>query len=285
MHSLILALTLLTATVGADLPPVESGTVEVDGESIYYETAGEGPVLVFSHGLGGNHAIWYQQVVHFAPDYRVVTWDQRGFGRSTNRNNEAGPLTAAKDLAALVEYLGIDKATFIGQSMGGWTVMGFALAHPERVERLVFADTIAGIIDEEIGAAFDAYIRTAMAGPPPDELPIGRHPAIGENLSERDPTKAFLYTQIASVAEPAPRSIGLMLRQTSFPLDDVKAIEAPTLFIVGENDPIFSVDAVHKASTYVDGALVTMIAIAGHSPYFEMPGAWNAALTAFFTSE
>ena len=51
-----------------------------DGERVWYETAGEGPDLILTHGLGGNAAVWYQQVPYFAQHYRVISWDQRGFG-------------------------------------------------------------------------------------------------------------------------------------------------------------------------------------------------------------
>jgi 3-oxoadipate enol-lactonase len=68
---------------------VESGAesiwVEVDGR-------GDGPAVVLTHGLGGNHASWWQQVPALvAAGYRVVTWDQRGFGRSTRRGGDVGP--------------------------------------------------------------------------------------------------------------------------------------------------------------------------------------------------
>ena len=125
--------------------PRATGFVESDGERIYHEVCGEGEPVVLCHGAGGNHASWYQQVPAFASRYRVITWDQRGFGRSTNRADRSGPRAAVADLRGLLDHLAVDKAHLVGQSMGGWVILGFALAHPERVRSLVFASTTAGI--------------------------------------------------------------------------------------------------------------------------------------------
>ena len=86
---------------------LSSGTVDSDGESIYWEMASTGdgdtrPVVVLSHGAGGSHAVWFQQVPALARDFRVLTWDSRGFGNSTNTNEAHSPESAAADLAAIM---------------------------------------------------------------------------------------------------------------------------------------------------------------------------------------
>src|SRR3954468_114284 len=122
-------------------PPRRTGFVDHDGERIYYEVVGEGGVpLVLSHGAGGNHAVWYQQVAPFAVDRTVVTWDHRGYGRSTDRADRSGPEVAVGDLLAVLDALGIERADLVGQSMGGWTVVGAALARPGLARSLVLAD-------------------------------------------------------------------------------------------------------------------------------------------------
>src|SRR5689334_13474729 len=114
-------------------PEIFTGFVSSDGEEIYYESTGEGETILFCHGLGGNHANWFQQVPFFAGSYRCITWDQRGFGCSTNRGGEVSPARAVRDLKRLVDEPGLAPFHLIGQSMGGWAAVGFALAYPERV--------------------------------------------------------------------------------------------------------------------------------------------------------
>ena len=262
---------------------LQSGFVESGGEQIYYETIGQGDPVVFSHGLGGNHAIWYQQVPEFARLYKVITWDQRGFGRSTNAQGQSGPPAAVEDLEAVLDRLEIEKAHLVGQSMGGWAVLGFALKHPERVSSVVMADTIGGIYTDEIAAHFDAYIRTVVSSPSPAELPITLHPALGEALGASDPAQAFLYRQIGGLSAPPPANMGLLLRQTAYPLEDIKTLNLPVLFVVGENDPIFPPNVIRAASGLLAGSRLVQLPNAGHSPYFETPTAWNETVLGFLS--
>lgn len=259
----------------------ERGFVENEGEKIYYETYGSGDPVVFSHGLGGNHAIWYQQVYDFAKNHLVITWDQRGFGQSTNRNEQAGPDAAGRDLKALLDHLGIEKAHLIGQSMGGWTTMAFALENPERVRSIVFADTIAGIYTPEIEAQFDDYIRSRFSAPVRGASPFGSHPAIGEKHTAENPTHAFLYEQIGSATSPPPAPIAKLLRDTAYDHARIKTIAVPVLFVVGSDDPIFTPESIQAAAEIVPNCRVVQIADAGHSPYFERPNEWNAVVQHF----
>ena len=262
---------------------LQSGFVESGGEQIYYETVGRGEPVVFLHGLGGNHAIWYRQVPEFARSYKVVTWDQRGFGRSTNAQKQSGPPAAVEDLKAILDHLDIERAHLVGQSMGGWAVLGCALQHPERVRSVVMADTIGGIYTDEIAAHFDGYIRSVLSSPPPAELPITQHPALGEALGASDPAQAFLYRQIGGLSAPPPANMGLLLRQTAYPPEDIKLLDLPVLFVVGENDPIFPPSVIRAASGLVAGSRVVQLPHAGHSPYFETPAAWNETVLGFLS--
>lgn len=288
MRMALVAFVVLTWAASPATPEdltLQSGFVTSEGEQIYYESVGAGKPVVLSHGLGGNHAIWYQQVPELARHFRVITWDQRGFGRSTNTAGDASPAKAVIDLKALLDKLGVERAHLVGQSMGGWAVLGFAVEYPDRVASLVLADTIGGIYTPAIAQHFDEYIRHMASAPPIDQWPITRHPALGEALGDRDPAKAFLYREIASVAPPPPANMGLLLRQTSYPLDAVNALPMPVLFIVGENDPIFPPNIIREAAKQVPNAHVEQLPGAGHSPYFETPSAWNQTLLKFLKTQ
>lgn len=256
---------------------LQSGFVGNGGEQIYFESVGSGSAVVLSHGRGGNHAVWYQQVPELAERYRVVTWDQRGFGRSSNVNEQAGPISAVDDLRALLDHLGIPRAHLVGQSMGGWAVMGFALKYPERVESLVLADTIAGVLTPEAVQAGESALRR----PAPDQLPIQRHSGISDALGIRDPAKAFLYRQLGSFASPGA---GGRLMETSYPLDEVRRMRLPVLLIVGADDTTFPPAAIRSVAAEIAGARVVVLPGAGHSPYFETPDAWNQVVIDFLAT-
>ena len=263
-----------------DQPPKKGpqGFFTSENESLYFESYGEGEAVILCHGLGGNHAIWYQQVPVLARHYHIVTWDQRGFSRSSNRAKKAGPKAALRDLRALLDHMEVQSAHLIGQSMGGWAVMGFALDNPERTRSLILADTIAGIYTQGIADAFDAAIK---ARPLPQKLPFGRHPAIGFQLTQNHPAKAFLYSQIGSISEPPPADMLTLLRNTAYPVESIARLDMPALFVVGSNDPYFSPATVREAAAHLSDARVVEIPDTGHSPYFETPELWNKRILEF----
>lgn len=273
--------------MGSKLRPGTVGPIErahnfvaSRGELIYYETAGRGEAVVLCHGAGGNHIAWYQQVPVFARSYQVITWDQRGFGRSTSKAEAAGPAEAVNDLRAILDALGIHRAHLIGQSMGGWAALGFAVAYPERVRSLVLADTIGGIYTPEIRKAVDAYLAQAAATPNPESLPLGQHPALHDSLLRRDPARAFLYQEL-SLLNAAPALGGVLQKNTSYAPEALAALRCPVLFVVGSHDRIFPPPMIREAAALVPHARVVEIPGAGHSPYFEKPEAWNGIVLPF----
>ncbi|NOY56029.1 MAG: alpha/beta hydrolase [Actinobacteria bacterium] len=256
---------------------IDSGT-----ERIYFECWGDGDeAVILGHGMGGSHAVWYQQVAFLAPRYRVVTWDQRGFGRSTRITGDIGPVPSVGDMARLLDHLDIDRAHIVGQSMGGWSALGFAIDHPDRTISLVLADTTAGIFTPQIRRTLDDYGREIAAGPPTDRLALGLHPAIGSQLLDEDPAHSFLYTQLGSLTEPPPPMEIIPLLMTTDHTDRAAQVKARTLFVVGERDPIFPPPLIESAAGFIDGSEVAVVENTGHSPYFERPARWNDIVAGF----
>ena len=248
-----------------------------DGDDVYFESHGapDAPVVVLGHGAGGNHGIWFQQVPVLAQHYRVVTWDQRSFGLSTNNHGHANPRTAASDLLAILDHLGIERAHVVGQSMGGWAALGLAVAHRDRVRSLVLADTLGGI-------PIEGWWKTAAGVQ--REGPFD-HPALSADFCARHPERAHLYLQLGGLRRDPhadPVQVLRTMGDVTFGDEMLAPLRVPTLFIVGSADEIFPPKSIEKAATHVPGARVEVIEGAGHSPYFEQPDAWNTLVMAFW---
>lgn len=265
------------------------GFIETQSESIYFESYGEQygsrDTVVLCHGKGGNHAIWYQQVPILAQHYHVITWDQRGFGRSSNRQQNAGPASAAEDLQALLDHLNVEQAHLVGQSMGGWAVMESTLRWPERTKTLILADTLAGLSTPEIAAEYANLREERYSKPADPHLSMDGHAIIAVDSPEKNLIRAFLYNQIGKSNGPAPADAGQLIQQLTYDPDQIEAMKTPTLFIVGEKDSIFPPGMIRRAAPLVRNSQVVEIPEADHSPYFETPEAWNNAVIAFWESQ
>lgn len=254
--------------------------LDIDGERIYVESTGEGDPVVLCHGLGGNHAAWWRVVPGLCEHHQVITWDQRGFGNSTRRTGRYGPEVAVGDLLGLLDHLDVGPVQLVGQSMGGWVAMGFALRHPERLRSLVLTDTLAGVFTDEVLAEVNrtsSEVRArAMAGRS-DE-----HPALGARFCSEHPDLAYLYRQMSSMGDkPDDLEVFGMLAAMHAPLDEVSAIELPVKLVVGEDDKLCPPAAMRLVAERIPGASLEVIAGAGHSPYFETPEAWLGAVAPF----
>jgi pimeloyl-ACP methyl ester carboxylesterase len=111
----------------------------------YYETAGSGDPLILVMGLGGDMQAWALQVPALAKHFRVITFDNRGSGRTSSPDRPCSIAGMADDLAALMDRLGIAKAHILGFSMGGYIAQEFALKYPARVDKLILLATAAHI--------------------------------------------------------------------------------------------------------------------------------------------
>lgn len=206
-----------------------------------------------------------------------MIWDHRGYGRSTDRAGRSGPLVAAGDLLAVLDHLGIGRADLVGQSMGGWTTVGAALARPGLARSLVLADTLGGFTSGSISAAMGDRGAPSLA--PPDLL--GYHPALGERFSSAQPGLAHLYQSLGRMGSADPAVIIPRLLAVSHDAAEAGRLTMPVLCLVGGRDPLFPPAAVRALAGLLPDASVVEIPGCGHSPYFEDPRAWNQAVDRF----
>lgn len=268
-------------------PPRRAGWIERTDARIRYEVTGEGPAIVFAHGLGGNLMTWWQQVAHFAPRYTCVSFSHRGFFPSSAPADGPDPADYAGDLAALVDELGLGEVRIVCQSMGGWTGVEYALMRPGRVRALVLGATTGSLdarqMPEPERSSLEAWrresaaLRAALAT-------RGVNPAAGARMAEEQPALYHLYQHIFGLNQGLDREAvraKLDARRTR-PPESLATARCPVLFVPPEEDIVLPPFAAAAMARVIPGARVAPIRRAGHSAHFERAAAFNALVDAFF---
>ena len=259
----------------------QTGTVACGGEEIYYEVSGDDdlPAIMLTHGAGGTHAAWFQQVPTLTSNgFRVITWDCRGFGNSTFTSGVHGSAAAVADMAAVLDATGTPGAHLVGQSMGGWWVTAFTVAHPARTHSLTLSNTVGGLWTTALLDYFREWMTKAAANVGAEQR-IGGHAAISPTFVERDPARAFLYQELNTFHTPP--KVGASLTGDAVAHKDLDATGVPVLVITSTDDVQFPPHLVIDSAQLLANASIVEVAGAGHSTYFERPDHYNDALIAF----
>ncbi|HXP18035.1 MAG TPA: alpha/beta hydrolase [Streptosporangiaceae bacterium] len=143
-------------------------TAAVNGIEISYsDTGGEGPAVVLSHGFLMDQSMFEPQVAALAPEFRVITWDERGHG-GTPAPGAFSYWDSAADVLALLDHLGVQRAVLGGMSQGGFLSLRAALTAPDRVSGLILIDTQSGQEDPAVAPAYEQLHQTWIEqGPGP----------------------------------------------------------------------------------------------------------------------
>lgn len=144
---------------------------EVNGQRIRFDdTGGGGPAVILSHGFLMDREMFAPQVEALAPEFRVITWDERGFGETEFDGQPFTYWDSARDCLGLLQHLGIEQAVLGGMSQGGFLSLRAALEAPERVRALVLIDTQSGVEDPERLPQYRQMQETWLEAGPVDEL-------------------------------------------------------------------------------------------------------------------
>jgi pimeloyl-ACP methyl ester carboxylesterase len=141
---------------------------DVNGQRIRFDdTGGDGPPVIFSHGFLMDREMFAPQAAALAPEFRVIAWDERGFGET---EFDGEPFSSARDCLGLLDHLEIDQAVLGGMSQGGFLSLRAALLSPERVRALVLIDTQSGVEDPERLPVYRQMQATWLQVGPVDDL-------------------------------------------------------------------------------------------------------------------
>jgi pimeloyl-ACP methyl ester carboxylesterase len=148
----------------SDMGPAKTGNAQVNGTTLYYEEKGSGTPVVLLHAMTMDSHMWDAYFDVLAQNHRTIRYDLRGHGKSSGIAEKectaTAPCSHAKDLAALLDCLKVDKASFVGFCYGGGEVLSFAVNYPTRVTSIVvMGPTLEGNNWELAPGSF--YVRVA----------------------------------------------------------------------------------------------------------------------------
>ena len=246
------------------------------------DASGDGPLLVFLHGIGGNRSNWAGQVAHFSDRYQAVAWDARGYGDSEGQVADFHDF--ADDLARLIRHFGGGPAHLVGLSMGGRIALDAWARTPALIASLTLADTSAGSAETAAPERVEAFL-SARRKPlvedgktPADIAPDIVAQIAGPNITEAQRDR-LIASHAALHAEAYLATMAVVTRFTGFPrFEDVTV---PVQIIVGSEDRVATPDYAAAMAARFPNARLHVIPGAGHVSNIEAPDAFNAALAGF----
>jgi 3-oxoadipate enol-lactonase len=255
---------------------------QVHGVTIAYEDRGTGPPIVLLHAFPFNRTMWAAQTATLSRRFRILSIDLRGLGESDAPYWRYSMEQYAKDVKAVLGGLNIEKALFVGLSMGGYLEFALYRLFPELIIGLVLADTRAEAdTPEQILWRFNLAQRTAAMGPEAviaEMLPKLLAPA----RYDRDPQLVAMVRSMIARA-PVPGIVGALmaLADRADSRDLLRRIGIPALVMVGADDVLTTTADAERMAKGIAGAELVVIPDAGHLSNLEQPDQFNAALEGF----
>jgi 3-oxoadipate enol-lactonase len=254
--------------------------------SLHSEVGGDGPALVLVHAGICDSRMWDPQWATFGRDHRTIRHDLRGFGRSPLT---PGPFSHARDLAALLDRLGVERAALVAASFGGQVAMELAVARPDLVEALVVAGPSlpdhdwsepvraylaaeeAALERGDLDAAVEANLRMWVDGP--GRTPQAVDPAVRERVRQMQ-RRAF-ELQLPFMEDDEEEDM------VPDWVERLGEIRAPALLLVGEHDVADIHATAARLARRLPRASATTIPGAAHLPSMERPADFDARVLAF----
>ena len=263
--------------------PASSGPqrASVNGTTLAYDVSGSGPVVVLVHGGGFDRRLWDGQVEALRRHFRVIRYDARGYGASASPDSAA--FRHHEDLAALLEHLGVARASVVGQSLGGRIALDLALARPELVDRIVAVGP--GVSGWPWAASdFGPWLETFRRGAQGRDtaLVVEGWLASGYMASVRE--RPELRARVARYARDNARAWfdpGNEPELDPPAMHRLAEIRAPTLVIVGSRDEEVIRRIADTLAARLPNVRREVIPGAGHAPNLEEPGRFNRLVVDF----
>lgn len=247
------------------------------------DRAGEGPVVLFLHGIGGNRLNWTRQLEALSGEFLAVALDARGYGASDDYDGPLAMSDLSDDVVRVLDTLGCRSAHLVGLSLGGRIALDVWRRFPERVTSLVLCDTSAGSREAQDPARIAAFLAKRREPLLHGETPATLAPTLVEEIAGPNiepAARAELTASLAALhAESYLKTLDMATRFTDFP--DFATIDVPTLVVVGSEDRIAPPNHARAMAETIPGAELAVIDGAGHISNVEAPDAFNRVVGYF----
>jgi len=260
--------------------------VAAHGIELYYTETGAGEPLVLVMGLGGDHLSWGFQLSALSAQYRVVTFDNRGSGRSSAPDIPYSTRMMADDTVALMARLGIERAHILGVSLGGMIAQEIALGHPERVRSLQLHCTAARPDGYMLALLENLRRARGKLGVELAQRAMALWLFAPTTFNERPEFIDMLLYAASSQAHPQS-DVGFARQGDAVASHDALArlgdITCPTLVAVGEEDQLAPLRFSREIVGAIAHAELRTIPAAGHVYFWEKPAEFNALVLNFLS--
>ena len=266
----------------ASQAPVEKETL-VFGQKIHYVEAGSGPTVILLHGLGGSSRVWQPNIGPLAEKFHVVVPDQIGFGKSDKPLVNYRIRTYVDFLDQFCKQLKIERATLMGNSMGGWVAAAFTVAFPDRVDKLVLVDAAgyspAKGVDPRTFYGLNPTTREGM------KVLVAK--VFYNKLFHSDAAiDASIAARLAAGDGYTINSItDSIIRGEDFLDNTVKTIKRPTLIVWGRQDGLLPLSDGERFNKDIADSKLVVFEECGHVPNFEKAAEFNSTVINFLTSK
>ena len=247
-------------------------TVDVDHA---VEGPEEAPALVLSNSLGTTRGMWEAQAAALSRSFRVVRYDSRGHGDSPVPKGPYSIADLGGDVVALLDRLGIERASFCGLSIGGTTGIWLGVNAADRIERLVLCCTAAELGPRQQWIERAALVRVDGTAPLADAT-MDRWFTPEFQEAQPEQVRTMRAALIATPGEGYAASCDA-LRDFDMRAE-LGRVAPPTLVIAGDDDPVGTPERSHELADGIPGARLETIAHARHMAAVEQPDAVTAAL-------
>lgn len=247
--------------------------VKANDIELYFEESGNGDPIIFVHGWMEDYSMWSSQIEYFSREYMVVAYDQRGHGRSDKPEKGYSIQTLSDDLFSFSQNLNIERFILIGHSMGGMAAMVFALAHPDKISKLILIGT-----DAKSTLSLRIMLWTFL-----HVLPYSTF-AEGSDIKFFKPTEK-MKKDAAERALRTPKYAAYECFKafcTNYDIRDrVSGIKVPTLIMVGDKDSLTPLKLSQYLNRQIEGSKLIIVPDCKHMPMIENPEKVNAIIDKF----